>query len=282
MIDYHLHTPLCRHALGSPADYLEAAREKGLREIGFADHFPLGLIGVKPRSEVTMSPGELPRYVGEIKALAAGEKEIRVKLGVEADYLPGKEKELARLLAREPLDYVIGSIHFMDDWDFTHPLYAAQFETADLAQVYRRYFELLWQACDSGLFDIIGHIDVIKKFGYRLPGAAMEPYLERTARILKEKGLCFELNSSGRAAPAAEFYPGRRLLELCCREGVPVTLGSDAHAPDQVGRYFDDALQLLREVGYRELAVFTARQRSFIPLEDCAGKLNRGGASSAL
>ncbi len=272
MIDYHLHTPLCRHALGAPADYLEAARGKGLREIGFADHYPLGLLGVKPHAEVTMSPEELPQYVSEIKALAAGEKEIRVKLGAEVDYLPGKEKELARLLAREPFDYVIGSIHFMDDWDFTHPYFAARFEEADLEAVYRRYFELLWQACRSGLFDIIGHIDVIKKFGYRLPPAALEPYLQRTARILKECGLCYELNSAGRAAPAAEFYPGRRLLELCCREGVPVTLGSDAHAPDQVGRYFDEALQLLQEVGYRELAVFTARQRSFIPLDGGAGK----------
>ncbi|HOJ85196.1 MAG TPA: histidinol-phosphatase, partial [Bacillota bacterium] len=103
---------------------------------------------------------------------------------------------------------------------------------------------------------------------YRLSDDEMEPYWRCTARILKENGLCFELNSSGRAAPAAEFYPGRRLLELCCREGVPVTLGSDAHAPDQGGRYFDDALRLLREAGYRELAVFTARQRSFIPLEE--------------
>ncbi len=268
MVDYHLHTPLCRHALGSPSEYLEAAREKGLREIGFADHYPLGLLGVKPQSEVTMSPGELAGYIGEIKALAAGEKEIRVKLGVEVDYLPGKAKELARLLAREPFDYVIGSIHFMGDWDFTHPLQEARYKTLDLAQVYRRYFELLWQACSSGLFDIIGHIDVVKKFGYRLSDDEMEPYWRCTARILKENGLCFELNSSGRAAPAAEFYPGRRLLELCCREGVPVTLGSDAHAPDQVGRYFDAAVRLLREAGYRELAVFTARQRSFIPLEE--------------
>ncbi len=267
MIDYHLHTPLCRHALGAPADYLEAARRKGLLEIGFADHYPLGLLGVKPAAEVTMSPAELPGYIREIRALAASEKEIAVKLGAEVDYIPGKEKVLTGLLARDPFDFVIGSLHFIDDWDFTHPLHAWRYEDRPLEQIYERYFELLWQACACGLFDIIGHIDVIKKFGHRLPDRAMEPYWKETARVLKENGLCFELNSSGRAAPAGEFYPGRRLLELCFREKVPVTLGSDAHGPEQVGRYFDGALALLQEIGYRELAVFTKRQRKFISLQ---------------
>ncbi len=267
MIDYHMHTPLCRHAEGSPALYLEAARKKGLREIGFADHYPLGLLGVEPDSPVTMTPDELPGYISEIGALAQDEKGIRVKLGVEVDYLPGKEKELARLLSGSPFDFVMGSIHFIGGWDFTHPRHAGRYGSSNLGQIYRSYFKLLWQACSCSLFDIIGHVDVVKKFGFRLPHAEMEPYWRRTARVLKENDICFELNTSGRAAPVAEFYPGRRLLELCCLEGVPVTLGSDAHAPEQVGRYFDDALDLLRDVGYRELAVFSERRRSFIPLK---------------
>ncbi|MGB4182272.1 MAG: histidinol-phosphatase HisJ family protein [Dethiobacteria bacterium] len=267
MVDYHLHTPLCHHALGSPSEYLEIARQTGLCEIGFADHYPLGLLGIKPQSEVSMSPDELAGYIREIRALGANEKEIKVKLGVEVDYVPGKKKELAQLLARDPFDFVIGSIHFMEDWDFTHPLYTSRYETDSLLEIYRCYFNLLWQACASGLFDIIGHVDVIKKFDYRLPESVMESYWRQTARVLKENGLCFELNTSGKAAPVCEFYPGRRLLELCFQEGVPVTLGSDAHGPEQVGRYFDDAIRLLKEIGYRELAVFSKRQRSFIPLE---------------
>lgn len=268
MIDYHLHTPLCRHALGSPEEYLAAARRQGLVEIGFADHYPLGLLGVEPESEVSMRPGELPGYISEIRALGAGEKEIAVKLGVEVDYLPGKEELLAGLLARDPFDFVIGSIHFMDDWDFTHPYHAGRYEEQPLEQIYSRYFELLWRACGSGLFDIIGHIDVVKKFGHRLPDEAMEPYWRETARVLQANELCFELNSSGKAAPAGEFYPGRRLLELCFQKKVPVTLGSDAHGPEQVGRSFDEALALLDEVGYRELAVFSQRRRRFITMKE--------------
>lgn len=266
MVDYHMHTPLCHHAQGSPAEYLEVARQRGLREIGFADHYPLDLLGIKPRNKVTMSSGELAGYIEEIWALGESADGIKVKLGVEVDFIPGKERESARLLQRDNFDFVIGSIHFIDRWDFTHPLQASRYETSDLALIYRSYFELLWQACSSGLFDIIGHLDVVKKFGYRLSPEEMEPLWQRTAELLREKDLAFELNTSGRAVAAAEFYPGRRMLEICRRAGVPVTLGSDAHAPEQVGRYFDEALELLREVGYRELAVFSARRRSYLPL----------------
>lgn len=266
MIDYHMHTPLCHHALGEPSEYLAAARRKGLLEIGFADHYPLGLLGMVPENGVSMSPAELPGYIREIGALGAAESTVKVKLGVEVDYLPGKEGDLARQLGGAPFDFVIGSVHFIDDWDFTHPRHADHYESAALPQIYRRYFELIWQACAAGLFDIIGHIDVIKKFGHRLSDSEMEPYWERTACALKENDLCFELNTAGKAAPAGEFYPARRLLELCHARGVPVTLGSDAHDPGQVGRYFEGALALLRQVGYRELAIFSKRRRSFIPL----------------
>ena len=214
-----------------------------------------------------MAPEELDGYVSEVRALGAAEKEITVKLGAEVDYLPGKEKELASLLPRQPFDFLIGSVHFIGDWDFTHPRHAANYEASDLEEIYRCYFELVWQACKSGLFDIIGHIDVVKKFGYRLSHAAMESYWKRTARILKEEDLCMELNTAGRAVAADEFYPGRGLLEHCFLQGVPVTLGSDAHAPEQVGRYFDDAIELLQDLGYRSLAVFSGRRRRFIPLK---------------
>jgi histidinol-phosphatase (PHP family) len=266
MIDYHLHTARCRHACGAPEEYLEEARQKGLLEIGFADHFPLGLLGFKPRVEVTMEPGELDRYVADVAGLAAASSDLAVKLGVEVDYLPGTTGKLAALLAACPFDYVIGSVHFMDGWDFSHPSFTGRYQTIDLGPVYRRYFELVWEACSSGLFDIIGHVDVIKKFGFR-PADDLEPYWRETARVLRETGTCIELNTAGRDAPVSEFYPEAAFLEICRREGVAVTMGSDAHAPGQVGRYFDEGAALLRKAGYRELAVFTARKQSRLVLE---------------
>lgn len=266
MLDYHIHTALCRHAEGVLDEYLAEAERKGLTEIGFADHFPLGLLDYKPRTQVTMDPEELAGYLDAVRKLGASSGKVIVKLGVEVDYLPCKEEMLREQLARYPFDYIIGSVHFMDGWDFTHPVYVEDYKTKDMGQLYRRYFELVQQACVSGLFDIIGHVDVIKKFGYR-PLEKLEPLWIETARMLRETGTCIELNTAGRDAPVEEFYPDRRLLELCLAEGVSVTLGSDAHSPQQVGRYFAAAAAMLKEAGCRELVLFSRRNRTALKLE---------------
>ncbi len=263
MIDYHLHTSRCCHAEGTPAEYLARAETIGLQEIGFADHFPLGLLDYTPRVQVTMLPDELDSYIEDIEDLKAASRIVSIKTGIEVDYLPGTEKKLEQLLTKHNFDYVIGSIHFLDGWDFTHPVYAVSYQERDLDALYETYFELVWSACRSGYFDIIGHIDVIKKFGFR-PRGAIDHYLQETARVLAETDTSFELNTAGRDAPVGEFYPDRRLLEEALAQGVSITAGSDAHGPGQVGRYFDEAEKLLREVGYGELATFTKRKKNLI------------------
>ncbi len=266
MIDYHLHTARCGHASGSPEEYLQAAAARGLREVGFADHFPLGLLGYTPRKKVTMEPEEWPEYTAQVRALAASAGPVAVKLGVEVDYLPGRGPLLAKLLRGCPVDYVIGSVHFIEEWDFSHPAQVHEYRKRDLAAVYDAYFGLVWEVCAGGFCDILGHVDVIKKFGFRLPEKEMEPYWRRTAALLAETGVCLELNTAGLDAPVGECYPGGRLLELCAAAGVPVTLGSDAHAPDQVGRHFPEAVECLRRAGFREISRFTQRRRIPVPL----------------
>ncbi|MFO7951197.1 MAG: histidinol-phosphatase HisJ family protein [Bacillota bacterium] len=265
MIDYHLHTARCCHATGSLLDYLAEAERKGIDEVGFADHFPLDLLGFQPRNQVTMDSCELAEYIAEIEELKITASNLTLKLGIEIDYLPGTEEKLEKLLEKYSFDFVIGSIHFMDRWDFTHPDYANDYRNHDLEKLYRQYFNLVWSACKSGLFDIIGHIDVIKKFGYR-PEGDLDYLRSETARLLKNTGICFELNTAGRDAPVGEFYPDRRLIEICFAEGVPVTMGSDAHAPEQVGRYYPEAISELKEAGYREVAVFKKRKRNYLLL----------------
>ncbi|HSW35730.1 MAG TPA: histidinol-phosphatase HisJ family protein [Candidatus Limnocylindrales bacterium] len=259
MIDYHLHTFRCCHATGSLEDFLAEAERKKLTEIGFADHFPLDLLGFSPRVQVTMNSDELSQYVGQVVQLKDQSANVRVKLGIEVDYIPGTEEKLRALLSGYPFDYVIGSIHFMGDWDFTHPAYADDYRNKDLNKLYQRYFALVWEACSSQLFDIIGHIDVVKKFGYR-PDSDLESYYYRTAQLMQQTDTCVELNTAGKDAPVGEFYPDRRFLEICRSENVLVTMGSDAHCPEQVGRHFVEGLELLEAVGYRELAVFKDRK----------------------
>lgn len=233
MIDYHLHTSRCCHATGTLQEYLAEAEKKNLLEIGFADHFPLDLLGHTPRVQVTMHGDELEEYIEQVEELKKASGNPQVKLGIEIDYIPGTEARLAKLLAQYDFDYIIGSIHFMGSWDFTHPVYADVYREKDISGLYNAYFKLVWDACRCGLFDIIGHIDVIKKFGYR-PAENLESLWIKTAGLLKESGTCLELNTAGQDAPVGDFYPDRRLLEICCSEGVSITLGSDAHGPDQV------------------------------------------------
>ncbi len=265
MIDYHLHTSRCCHAEGTMEEYLAEALKAGLVEVGFADHFPLGLLNYEPRVQVTMHSSELEEYIEQVERLKNSFPGLKIKLGIEVDYLPGTEEMLEGLLKKYPFDYAIGSIHFMGDWDFTHPVYADTYRERDIDELYKVYFELVAGICRSGLFDIIGHIDVIKKFGYR-PAADLDSLWIKTADILKSTDTCFELNTAGKDAPVGDFYPDRRLLEICKGKGVPVTLGSDAHSPGQVGRYFTEAIDLLRAVGYKELAVFCRRDRKSISI----------------
>lgn len=265
MIDYHLHTSRCCHATGTMKEYLAEAEKKQLREIGFADHFPLGLLGFNPRNQVTMNPEEIEDYIRQVLELNVSSQTVNVKLGIEIDYLPGTEEKLKSLLADFSFDYIIGSIHFIGKWDFTHPVYADDYKNQDLDELYRRYFKLVQDACKSGLFDIIGHLDVVKKFGYR-PAANLDSLRIETARLLRETNTCLELNTAGRDAPVGEFYPDQRFLEICLSSGVQVTMGSDAHSPEQVGRHFQDALALLKNTGYRELTVFKQRQKSCISI----------------
>lgn len=262
MVDYHIHTDRCGHAKGSLEEYYREARRKGLEEIGFADHFPLSLLGFTPPIKVTMEGEELPHYVSDIEEMRRGKKSPSVKLGIEVDYLPGKEEAIKRGIAPYPFDYVVGSVHFLGNWDFTNPQVAQEYEKLKDHQIFKlheEYFQLIEKVAQSNLFDIIGHIDVIKKFGY-LPRQGTRYLMERVAGLLQEADICVEVNTAGLYAPAGEFYPGLEFLKICFHKKIPVTLGSDAHRPEDVGRDIKKALELLREVGYREIVLFNKRK----------------------
>ncbi|MDW7685097.1 MAG: histidinol-phosphatase HisJ family protein [Bacillota bacterium] len=259
ILDYHIHTARCCHACGDMAEYLVFAQKKGLAEIGFADHFPLGMLGVTPEKPVSMRPDELTDYIEDVRELQAA-AEIPVRLGVEMDYLPGREKETAKLLAAYPFDYVIGSIHFLDGWDFTHPGHINQYNDKDIDELYDRYFSVVRQMAQSGLFQIAGHLDVVKKFSF-FPRRDWSHVLEGTCRALKAADICVEINSSGWRAPVGESYPGEAFLATCYEMGVPVTLGSDAHRPQDVGSGLRRAALVLYKLGYREVASFKEGKR---------------------
>ena len=256
---------MCGHAEGEMEEYVREAIKKGLGEIGFNEHFPiLHLEDKKLARMLAMSIDEFPIYVEHVQKLQREFKEsISIKLGCEIDYLPGNMEKIMNTINKYDFDYLYGSVHFLGDWMIDHPDYKSRFENQDLYKVYKDYFSLVREAAESKLFNCISHIDVIKKFGYR-PDKDLTSIYEQTARTLKRADVCIEVNTSGLYKPVGEIYPAEELLKICCKYEIPVTLGSDAHKPEHVGRDFDKAVSLIKKAGYREIVRFNKRQRSYV------------------
>lgn len=255
LLDYHMHTYLSdgRH---SHEEMLLSAAFLGVDEIGFSDH--ICLIPV---------PWALPlNRIDEMiemvqSAQAANTKGVSIKFGIEMDYLPGREQEIENLIKRLPLDYVIGSVHFVNGWNFDTN--AKQFDAIDVNQFYKDYFKLVQQSAASGLFDIIGHCDLAKKFAY-YPSFPLDELYDETAQIFKESDVAVEINTSGRTKPCNEFYPAPQFMERLAHHKVPITLGSDAHVEQNISQYFHEAIGAIKALGVTKIARFTKRQREMV------------------
>ncbi len=257
LVDYHIHTKLCGHACGEPEDYVRVAVAKGLPEIGFADHMPL----LRARDErLTMAPEDLPRYVDLVRGLQDSVDEVRIRLGIEMDYIPGQMDELWEAASRYEFDYVYGAVHYIDGWGFSDSRHLSTYEGRDPDETYARYFELFREAVREGGFDIMAHPDLVKKHGIETRLAIEDLYREAAAEVA-QADVAIEINTSGLRKRTLDLYPSLPFLKACGERGVAVTLGSDAHAPEQVGMDFDLAIGYLEKAGITEIATFESRQR---------------------
>lgn len=255
--DYHMHTPLCGHAVGLPSEYAEQAVKVGLKEIGFSDHAPL-LSHVDPK--ITMNREQLPLYLAMMEDVRERfAKKLKIKVGIEADFLPGFEEETKKLLKSYAFDFVIGSVHFIRRWGFDDPAEREQWTNQDINQVYRNYYELLRQSAKSQMFDVVAHVDLVKKFGNK-PTDDMSEEVKTTAKAFKDSGMVVEINTSGLRKPCKEIYPSLGNLKIYCQAGVPLTFGSDSHEPQHVGKDFLKALALAKAAGYQQYVVFKKRK----------------------
>jgi len=249
--DYHIHTTLSDGQNTHEEMVLEAIA-KGFEEIGFSDHFcikqpckwAVGIDGI----------AQLEEKVAEIKEKYS--HRINILFGIEVDYFNDMEEEIRSTLQKFRFDYIIGSIHFLDGWNYD--MDKSRYAEFSNDFIYEWYFSELQKAAASGLFDYMGHPDLIKKFGI-WPDTSKKDLFEETASVFAKSGVAFEINTSGRDRPCAEFFPGTELLTAFCNGGVPVTIGSDSHLKEQIGRYFNDARTILRQVGYTKIARFNNR-----------------------
>jgi histidinol-phosphatase (PHP family) len=261
--DYHTHTPLCRHASGEPSEYAARALALGLDEMGFSDHSPM------PRDDFDdwrMRLDQLDEYVEKVRRTQRDFPNLTVRLALEVDFLPGHQEWIRLLAARYPWDYFIGSVHYVSDsWAVDNPADIAKWKDRDAFEVWTIYFERLGEAADSGLFDIIGHADLPKKFKI-YPAQDCLPLFERFLDRAARTNVAVELNTAGLRKDCREIYPSRAFLEQAARRRIPITFGSDAHAPGEVGSDFAAAVELARAVGYTQWRRFEGRKFVETPL----------------
>jgi histidinol-phosphatase (PHP family) len=272
LTDYHVHlrpdedgTTAERYFTRANAEtYRESASERGIGELGVAEHVHRFVQAL----EVWQHPwyrhwaqDDLDAYCGFVR------EETDLRLGIEADFLPGREEQVAELLDGRDWDYVLGSIHFLRDEavDLREGRWA-EFDiwrSHEPEKVWARYFETLGEAARSGLFDILSHPDLVKVWGQGAPVPDGDPrrFYELAMEGIADSDVAIEVSTAGLRKPVGEIYPARGFLELCLEAGRPVALSSDAHRPEHLGWEYERAVEWLGDIGVGEIAVFDRRQR---------------------
>jgi histidinol-phosphatase (PHP family) len=275
IVDYHMHlrsgpvgkSEEIEHTVEAVERYVEKAAERGVDEIGFTEH----VYYFQQTRQFWDRPYQLERCVYDLDAyvdavVEAKRQGLPVKLGLEVDYVPGREREFRDLLALYPWDYLLGSVHWIEGHSVDGGPDRGLWSHLPVEEVWRRYFVALRGAARSGLFDVLSHPDLVKIFGMRPAREEIALHHSETADAVEASGVAIEVSTAGLRKPVEELYPDPELLEACKAREIPVTTASDAHIPDDVGRDFDLALELLRSAGYETVTVFEARQRRQEPL----------------
>jgi histidinol-phosphatase (PHP family) len=255
--DYHIHSSYS-DGRSAPEDYIAPAIAAGLSEIGFSDHLTL----FKDLEDWNMNPENIFPYINHIKALRENEPNIKIKTGLEVDYIEGKEIEIRKFLSDFSFDYLIGSVHYLGEK--TVDVGPEFYEGKSIDKLFEAYFDSVCAAASSGLFDIIGHCDLIRIYGYK-SSSGIEHLYRKLAETMKTHNVAFEVNTNGRNRPLADFYPDRKFLYIFREKNIPLCVNSDAHMPSRIGQYFDEAYELLRYIGFTEMAVFDKRVRTMVP-----------------
>jgi histidinol-phosphatase (PHP family) len=274
LTDYHVHlrpdaddTPAERYFTPANAErYRTVASERGIAELGVAEHvyrFREALTVWDHPTWREWASDDLDDYCAFVR------EETDLRLGIEADFVPGREDRMASLLEEREWDYVIGSVHYLGEaavdmageWDVWR-----RGESPE--RVWRRYFEWLAEAARSGLFDVMAHPDLVKVHGAGRPRPEgdLRRYYEPAVEAFADAGVAVEMSTAGLRKPAGELYPAGALLEMVVDAGCPIALSSDAHVPDQLAFRYDDAVAALAEVGITELCVFERRERRMEPI----------------
>jgi histidinol-phosphatase (PHP family) len=273
LTDYHLHlrsddldaTAEGHFAQANVERYRATASERGIAELGVSEH----VYRFEQALDVWRHPFWIPYARDDLDAYCSFVRDqTDLRLGIEADFVPGAEDRMANLLQARDFDYVVGSVHFVREGAVDMDDFSVWDSGRSVEQIWRRYFETIGEAARSGLFDVLAHPDLVKVWGGErpLPDGDLRRYYELAIDGIADSGIAVELSTAGLRKPVKELYPAPAFLEMCLQAGTPVALSSDAHRPQDVGADYEQALELLDQLGVSELCVFEHRERRLEPL----------------
>ncbi|MEM5777007.1 MAG: histidinol-phosphatase HisJ family protein [Candidatus Aenigmatarchaeota archaeon] len=257
IIDYHIHTEFS-DGKGIFEDYINQAMKKKIDEIGFSDHFNF------KNPKWSMKIENIDVYLSRILKLKS-ENELSIKAGIEMDFNPEKIKQTIQFLKKYKFDYVIGSIHYIKNWCIDDEMELGKWKQKDIDGVYKKYYNLVQQMAKTKIFDIVGHLDVVKKFNLK-PKKDISDILDETIQTISESKMCIEINTSGLRKPCKETYPEEKIVKMCFEKGIKITLGSDSHMPDELSADFDKTIKMLKNIGYEKIVIFKNRKPKEIEL----------------
>lgn len=262
LTDYHVHTPLCRHAEGWPTEYAARAVELGLEELGFADHNPMPELF----DDWRMLREDLPRYFEAVEEARSQFPQLPIRLGLEMDFLDDASPWWEQLRGMADWDFWIGSVHYLPDgMEVDNPKYLSRYKDMDPEAIWSAYWKRYEACIRSGWFDFVAHPDLPKKFGF-IPAGDLRRFYEPCIQALVDTGIAYEINTAGLRKACRSLYPAAEFVALAHQAGVPVLINSDAHDPLELGAGFEEAVTLVREAGYQELVRFEGGRRKSVPL----------------
>jgi histidinol-phosphatase (PHP family) len=273
LTDYHVHlrpdeaenTAERFFTRANAARYRETAEERGISELGVAEHvyrFRQALTVWDHPFWQTYAVDDLDDYCRFVR------EETDLRLGIEADFVPGREDQMANLLDAHEWDFVVGSVHFVGDESLDTEEFSIWARTTSAERIWKRYFEMVGEAAKSGLFDILAHPDLVKVWGKDrpLPDGDLRRFYYPAMEAIADCDIAVEVSTAGYRKPVGEIYPAPAFLEMAIDAGKPLALSSDAHTPEHLGFEYERALELLDSLGVKEIAVFENRRLRMEPL----------------
>jgi histidinol-phosphatase (PHP family) len=255
-VDLHNHTTLCNHATSSMEEYILKAIENKIDIYGFSDHAPMNFdkkyrMNIEKRSFYEKTALDLKEKY---------KKNIKILLAYEVDYLNGY---ILDDIIKSDVDYLIGSVHFINKWGFDNPQFINRYKNQDIDKIWEDYFDIITNLAKSNLFDIVGHLDLIKVFNF-IPKKDIKKIVYLSLQEIKRSNMVIEINSSGFLKPIKEQYPSKDILQLAYELDIPITFSSDAHHLKYIGNNYSKVVKLAKEVGYSKCAIFEKRERALV------------------